>query len=106
MEDKRLPKCLMFGELVGGRGLCGGLGKQVDRVFLGRPQSFRHQRRPVEGSSPGREVWRRTAEQGVEHFMAKWNVAAKASVCTKRDGKDQREDRPKQADSCWFTRRC
>ena len=47
MEDTRLPKCVMFGEMVGGRGLCGGPGKRVDGVFPGRPQSFRHQRRPV-----------------------------------------------------------
>ena len=38
MEDTRLPKCVMFGEVVGGAGcgLCGGLGKTVDGVFPGR----------------------------------------------------------------------
>ena len=40
--------------LGGGRGLCGGPGKRVDGVFTGRPQSFRHQRRPVDDCSPGR----------------------------------------------------
>ena len=53
MEDTRLPKCVMFGEMVGG-GLCGGPGKRVHGVFPGRPQSFRHQRRPVDDCSPGR----------------------------------------------------
>ena len=38
----------------GGRGLCGGAGKRVGGVFPGRPQSFRHQRRPVDDCSPGR----------------------------------------------------
>ena len=38
----------------GGCGVCGGPGKRVDGVFPGRPQSFRHQRRPVEDCSPGR----------------------------------------------------
>ena len=38
----------------GGRGLCGGPGKREDGVFPGRPQSFRQQRRPVDGCSPGR----------------------------------------------------
>ena len=39
----------------GGRGLRGGPGKRVDKVLSGRPQSFRHQRRPVNDcSSPGR----------------------------------------------------
>ena len=38
-----------------GRGLCGGPGKRVDGVFSGRPQSFRHQRRPpVDDCSLGR----------------------------------------------------
>ena len=36
----------------GGRGLCEGPGKRVDGVFPGRPQSFRHQRRPVDDCSP------------------------------------------------------
>ena len=39
----------------GRRGLCGGLGKRVDGVFPGRPQSFRHQCRPVSDCSLGRE---------------------------------------------------
>ena len=30
-----------------------GPGKRVDLVFRGRPQSFRHQRRPVDDCSPG-----------------------------------------------------
>ena len=55
MEDTRLPKCVMLGELVGGGGgLCGAPGKRVDGVFPGRPQSFRPQRRPVDDCSPGR----------------------------------------------------
>ena len=55
MEDTRLPKCVMFGELVGGGG--GGLlgpGKRVDVALPGRPQSFRYQRRPVGDCSPER----------------------------------------------------
>ena len=56
MEDTRLPKCVMFGELMGGAGCVGGgAGKRVDRMLLGRPQSFRYQRRPVDDCSPGRE---------------------------------------------------
>ena len=38
----------------GGRGLCEGPGERVDRVFPRRPQSFRHQRRPVDDCSRGR----------------------------------------------------
>ena len=56
MEDTRLSKCVMFGELVGGVGCVGGAGKRVDDVSLGRPQRFRYQRRLVDNcsSSPRR----------------------------------------------------
>ena len=58
--------------------------------------------------------WRRTAEQGAEHLMAKFIVAEKAkaeltTACSgmpERNGKDQEEDSPKQAGSCWFARPC
>ena len=58
--------------------------------------------------------WLKIAEQGPEHFMAKWIVAEKArqgwtTACNRmseRDGKDQGEDSPKQAGSCWFARPC
>ena len=98
----------------GGRGLCGGPGKRVDGVFPGRPQGFRHQA-PTSGRLQSRTGggWSRTAEQGVEHFMAKWIVAEKAKaglrhavVCPNVTGKDQGEDSPKQAGSCWFARPC
>ena len=40
MEVTRLPKCVIFGKLVGDTGCVGGAGKRVDGVFPGRPQSF------------------------------------------------------------------
>ena len=53
------------------------------------------------------------AEQGAEHFMAKWIAAEESQSWTtacsglpERDGKDQGEDSPKQAGSCWFARPC
>ena len=55
MENTRLPKCVCDVRRIGGRrGLCGGPVKTVDGVFLGRPQSFPHQRRPLDDCSPGR----------------------------------------------------
>ena len=54
MEDTRLPKCVMLGEMVGGAGCVGGQEKEWDGMFPGRPQSFRHQHRPVDDCSPGR----------------------------------------------------
>ena len=44
--DTKLPKCVMFGELMGSTDCVG--------VSPGRPQSFRHQRRQVNDCSPGR----------------------------------------------------
>ena len=53
--------------------------------------------------------WRRTAEQGAERFMAKWDRCGESqgwtTACSsmlKRDGKDQGQDSPKRASSCWF----
>ena len=34
MEDTRLPKCVMFGEMVGGAGCVGGQEKEWMRCFL------------------------------------------------------------------------
>ena len=47
--------------------------------------------------------WCRTAEQGAERSMVKLIAAEK--VGAERDGRDQEEDSPKQASSCWFGRR-
>ena len=54
MEDTSPPKCTIFGELVGGADCVGGPEKRVNVVFPGRPQSFRHQHRPVDGFTPER----------------------------------------------------
>ena len=83
----------------------------MDEVFPGRPQSLRHQRRPVDDCSPGRggmaqdggirggtfygEIDRCRESQG-------WPTACRGMP--ERDGKDQGEDSPKQACSCWFAR--
>ena len=37
MEDTRLPRCVMFGDSAGGRGLRRGEGKKVDGMFFERP---------------------------------------------------------------------
>ena len=97
----------------GGRRLCGGPGKRLDGVFPGRYQSVRHQRRPVDDCSPGRggmaqngitrggkfngEMDRCRENQG-------WTTAC--SGMPECDRKNQEEDSPKQAGSCWFARPC
>ena len=78
MENLRLPRCVMFVELVGGAGCVGGAGKRVDGVSPGRFQRFWYQRRPVDDCSPDEREWRKTTEQGTESFTAKWIAAEKA----------------------------
>ena len=84
---------------------------KVDGVFPGRPQSLRHQRRPVDDCSPGRGGMAQDGgtRQGMFHGEMErcresqgWTTAC--SSMPERDGKDQGEDSPKQAGSCWFAR--
>ena len=97
MEDTRLPKSVLFGEMVGGAGCMGSQEKRVDGVFPGRPQSFRHHGINADQwttAAQGEGEWRRTAEQGAQHFMAKWIVPEKnkaglrhAEVCSNVTGR-------------------
>ena len=97
----------------GRRGLCGGSGKRVDGVFPGRSQSFRHQRRPVDDCSPGQGGMAQNGRPRGLTFHGEmdrcrenqgWTTAC--SGMPERDGKNQEEDSPKQAGSCWFARPC
>ena len=97
----------------GGGGLCAGAGKRVDGVFPGRSQSFRHQRRPVDDSSPGRGGM---AQDGgtigrifrgeVDRCSESQTFTTVCSSMSERDGRDQGEDIPKQVGSFWFTHYC
>ena len=77
MEDTRLPKCVMFGEMVGGAGCVGGQEKEWMGCFLDDLRAFgtNVDQWTTAAQNEG-EGWR-TAEQGAEHFMAKWIVAEK-----------------------------
>ena len=107
MEDTRLPKCVMFGEMVGGAGFVGGQEKRVDGVSPGRSQSFQHQRRPVDDCSPGRGGMAQNGRTRGGTFHGEmdrcrgnqgWTTAS--SGMPERDGKNQEEDSPKHAGSC------
>ena len=97
----------------GGRGLCGGAGKIMDGAFSGRPQSFRHQRRPVDERSPERGGMMQDGgtrggtfiRDEIDHHCREsqgWSTTC--SSMPERNGKDQGKDSPKQAGSCWFNR--
>ena len=78
MEGTRLPKCVMFGELVGGAGCVGGQEKELMGCFLDDLRAFGINEDQWTTAAQGEGEWRRAAEQGAEHFMAKWMTAKKA----------------------------
>ena len=78
MEDARLPKCVMFGKMVGGAGCVGDQEKEEWMgCFLDDLRAFGINTDQWTTAVQDEEEWRRTAEQGAEHFIAKWNVAEK-----------------------------
>ena len=100
MEDTILPKCVMFGEMVGGAGCVGGQEKEWMGCFLddcspGRGGMAQNDR--ARGGTFHGEMDRCRESQG-------WTTAC--SHMPERDGKDQGEDSPKQAGSYWFVRPC
>ena len=78
MEDTRLPKCVMFGEMMGGAGCVGSQEKDWMGCFLDDLRVFGINADQWTTAAQDEEEWRRTAEQGAEHFMAKWIAAEKA----------------------------
>ena len=71
MEDSRLPKCVMFGELVGSEGCLGGQEKEWMGYFLDALRAFGINADQWTAAVQYEGEYRRTAEQGVEHFKAK-----------------------------------
>ena len=65
------------GRTGGGRGLCGGPGKRVDRDVSWTTSELSASDKWTTAVQDEGES-RRTAEQGAEHFTAKWIVAEKA----------------------------
>ena len=77
MEDTSLPKCVMFGELVGGGGCAGGQEKEWMGCFPDDPRTFGINADQWTTAAQDEEEWCRTAEHGAEHFVAKWIAAEK-----------------------------
>ena len=72
MENTRLPKCVMFGELVGGAGCVGGQEKERMGCVLDDLRAFGVNADQWTTAAQDEGEWRRTAEQGTERFTAKW----------------------------------
>ena len=75
MENTKLPKCVMFGELVGGAGCVGGQEKKWMGCLLDDLRAFGINADQWTTAAKDEGKWRRTAEQGAERFMAKWIAA-------------------------------
>ena len=97
MEDTRLPKCVMSGEMVGGAGCVGGQEKEWMGCFLDDLRAFGINADQWTTAAQDEGEWCRTVEQGAEHFMAKWFVAEKtkdglrhAVVCPNVTGRTKR----------------
>ena len=80
MEDTRLPKHVIFGELVGGAGCVGGQEKEWVGYFLDDLRAFGINADQWTTAAQDEGEWRRTVEQGAGHFMAKWIAAEKAKA--------------------------
>ena len=80
MEDTRLPKGLMFGELVGGACCVGGQKSEWMWCFLDDLRAFGINADQWTTAAQDEGEWRRTAEQGAGHFIAKWITAEKAKT--------------------------
>ena len=110
MEDTKLPKCVMFGELVGGAGCVGGQQKEWMGCLLDDFRALGINADQWTTAAQDEGEWHTPAEQGAGRFMADrcreslgWTTAY--SSMFERGGKDQGEDSPEQAGSCWFARR-
>ena len=77
MEATRLPKYVMVGEMVGGEGCAGGKRNECMGCFLDDLRPFGINADQWTTAAQDEGEWRRTTEQGEEHFVAKWIAAEK-----------------------------
>ena len=71
IEDTRLPKCVMFGGMVGSAGCVGGQEKEWMGCFLDDLRAFGSNADQWTTATQDEGEWRRMAEQGAEHFTEK-----------------------------------
>ena len=77
MEDTRLPKYVIFRELVGGAGCVEGQENEWMGFFLDDLRAFGINSDQWTTAAQDEGGWCRTAEQGAGYFMAKWIAAEK-----------------------------
>ena len=77
MKDMRLPKCVIFGELVGAAGCVEEQGKEWMGCLLDDLRALGMIADQWTITAQDKRVWRKTVEQKAERFMAKWVAAEK-----------------------------
>ena len=77
IEDTRLLKCVIFGELVGGSGCGDGKEKEWEGCSLDDFRAFGINADQWTTAAQDEGEWRKTAEQGAELFMSKLIAADK-----------------------------
>ena len=80
VDTRRRPKCVIFGELVGGAGCARGQEKERMGLFLDDLRAFGINGDQWTTAAQDEREWHRAAEQGAEHLMAKWNAATKTKA--------------------------
>ena len=113
IKDTRLPKCVMFGQFVGGADCVGGQEKEWMGCFLDGLRAFgiNADQWTTAAQDEGNGAERRNKGGGTFHGEMDrcggsqgWTTAC--SRMPELDGRDQGEDSPKQAGLCGFTRPC
>ena len=85
MKDTRLPKCVMFGELVGGAGCVGGQKKEWMECLLDDLRALGINADKWTTPAQNEREWRKMAEQGTESFKAKWIAAGKVRAALRHE---------------------
>ena len=75
-----VPKCVMFGETVGGAGCVGSQKKKWMGCFLDDLRAFGINADRWTTAAQDEGELRRTIEEEAEHFMTKWIFAEKTEV--------------------------
>ena len=78
IEDTRLPKCVMFRELVGGTVSSGGQENEWMGCLLDDPRASGIKTDQWTTAAQDEREWHRTANEGAEFFMTRWFATERA----------------------------
>ena len=106
----RDSRSLLFGELVGGTGCVGGQEKEWMECVLDGLRACGinadQKTTAAQGMTQNNGTRDGTFHDQIDRCSGSQGWTTACSRMRERDGKDQGEDSPKQAGSCWFARSC